>query len=94
MTTSNRSNYDKQLNELQDELMLLGNMVEKAIAKAVEALRTRDLISSEQVIAEDDRIDRERFEIEERCINLIAQQQPLAGDLRHIIAILHIAVEL
>ncbi len=94
MTTSNRSNYDKQLNELQDELMLLGNMVEKAIAKAVEALRTRDLISSEQVIAEDDRIDRERFGIEERCINLIAQQQPLAGDLRHIIAILHIAVEL
>ena len=49
---------------------------------------------SAQVVKDDDEIDHLRFEIEDRCVNLIAQQQPMAGDLRRIIAILHIAVEL
>jgi phosphate transport system protein len=89
-----RAGFDRELSVLQDELLLLGNMVEKALAKAVEALRTRDLIKSQQVIDDDDLIDDKQFEIEDRCIALIAQQQPLAGDLRHIVAVLHIAVEL
>lgn len=90
----NRASFDKQLTDLQNDLLVLGGMVQKATAKAVEALRTRDLAASGEVIKDDDRIDDLRFEIEERCIHLIAQQQPLAGDLRQIIAILHIAVEL
>ena len=69
-------------------------MVEKATARALEALKRRDLELSRQVVAEDDFIDSKRFELEERCINLIATQQPLAGDLRTLIAILHVAVEL
>lgn len=92
--TSNRASFDKQLSELQSDLLLLGGMVEKAVNKAVEALKNRDIPASQQVIADDDAVDRLRFEIEERCIKLIAQQQPLAGDLRQIIAMLHIAVEL
>lgn len=94
MASSNRASFDKQLEELQNELMVLGGMVEKAAARAVEALRTRDIEASKEVIADDDKIDQARFDIEEHCIQLIAQQQPLAGDLRQIIAILHIAVEL
>jgi phosphate transport system protein len=94
MASSNRASFDKQLEDLQNELMVLGGMVEKAAARAVEALRTRDIEASKQVIADDDKIDQARFDIEEHCIQLIAQQQPLAGDLRQIIAILHIAVEL
>ena len=94
MASSNRASFDKQLEELQNELMVLGGMVEKAAARAVEALRTRDIEASKEVIADDDKIDEARFDIEERCIQLIAQQQPLAGDLRQIIAILHISVEL
>lgn len=89
-----RADYDRELAVLQDELLLLGSMVEKALGRAVEALRTRDLKTSQQVIDDDDLIDDKRFEIEDRCITLIAQQQPLAGDLRQIVAILHIAVEL
>ena len=89
-----RMDFDKDLRDLQDELLTLGGMVEKAIAKSLDALKNRDLALSEEVIAEDDIIDEMRFELEERCIDLMATQQPLAGDLRIIITVLHVAVEL
>ena len=91
---SNRASFDRQLEDLQNELLVLGGKVEKAIAKSVEALRTRDIEASKEVVAEDDKIDRARFDIEDECIHLIAQQQPLAGDLRQIVSFLHIATEL
>ena len=89
-----RADFDRDLRDLQDELLTLGGMVEKAIAKSLDALKNRDLALSEEVIAEDDIIDEMRFELEERCIDLMATQQPLAGDLRIIITVLHVAVEL
>ena len=89
-----RTDFDRDLRDLQDELLTLGGMVEKAIAKSLDALKNRDLALSEEVIAEDDIIDERRFELEEKCIDLMATQQPLAGDLRIIITVLHVAVEL
>lgn len=89
-----RTDYDRDLRMLQDELLLMGNMVEKAIARALDALRNRDLAMANEVIREDDIIDRKQNEIEERCIDLIATQQPLAGDLRILITVLHLCVEL
>ena len=89
-----RSGLDRQLQMLEDEVLMMGGMVEKSIARAVDALSRRDLEESEQVVKEDDLIDRKRFDIEERCIDLIATQQPMATDLRILIAMLHITVEL
>ena len=89
-----RTDFDRDLRDLQDELLTLGGMVEKAISKSLDALKNRDLALSEEVIDEDDIIDEMRFELEERCIDLMATQQPLAGDLRIIITVLHVAVEL
>ena len=89
-----RADFDKDLRDLQDELLTLGGMVEKAIAKSLDALRNRDLALSEEVISEDDIIDERHLDLEEKCIDLIATQQPLAGDLRIIITVLHVAVEL
>ncbi len=89
-----RTDYDRDLRMLQDELLLMGNMVEKAIARSLDALRNRDLAMANEVIREDDIIDRKQNEIEERCIDLIATQQPLAGDLRILITVLHLCVEL
>ena len=89
-----RADFDRDLRDLQDELLTLGGMVEKAIAKSLDALKNRDLALSEEVIAEDDIIDERHFDLEEKCIDLIATQQPLAGDLRIIITVLHVAVEL
>ncbi len=89
-----KADLDRHLQELQDDLLVLGSMVEKAIAKSLDALKRRDLEASRQVIKEDDFIDRQRFQLEEQCIDLIATQQPVARDLRRLITFLHIAVEL
>ena len=89
-----RVDFDQQLSLLEQEVEGLGGFVEKAIHRAVDALKRRDLQASREVIQDDDYIDRKRFEIEERCLDLIATQQPMARDLRTIVALLHIVVEL
>ncbi len=89
-----RASFDIHLHHLLDDLLLLGGMVEKAIATSLQALRERDLKTSERVIKEDDIVDRMRWELEERCLELIATQQPMAVDLRVLVTILHISVEL
>ena len=89
-----RADFDRSLEELQAELVFLGELVEKAIIKSMEALENRDLAVAYEVVAEDDQTDEKRFELEEKCINLIATQQPLAIDLRTLLSVLHIAVAL
>ncbi len=89
-----RVDLDRQLNQLQQEVVSLAAIVDKAALRAVSALKDRDLEESQHVINEDDYIDQKRYEIEERCIDLIATQQPMARDLRHIVSLLHITVEL
>ena len=89
-----RTEFHRDLSALEDELLTLGGMVEKAIAKSLDALKNRDLALAEEVIREDDVIDEMRFALEEKSIDLIATQQPLAGDLRILVTVLHVAVEL
>ena len=89
-----RTAFHKRLKEVQDDLLAMGSMVEKAISRSIEALQKRDLIAAKQIIADDAKINEKRFNIEERCIQLIATQQPMAGDLRTIICVLNIITEL
>ncbi|PKB80203.1 MAG: phosphate transport system regulatory protein PhoU [SAR202 cluster bacterium Io17-Chloro-G9] len=89
-----REDFDQQLSVLQQEVGSLAAFVGKSINRAVDALKRRDLQSSQEVVNDDDYIDQKRFEIEDRCVDLIATQQPMARDLRAIIALLHIVVEL
>jgi phosphate transport system protein len=89
-----RVDLDHQLSSLQQDVVVLSRIVEKAIHQAVDALNRRDLEASNQVIEQDDYIDQKRFEVEDRCLDLIATQQPMARDLRTIISLLHIVVEL
>ena len=89
-----RADFDRSLQALQDDLLTLGNMVVKAISKSLDALKKRDLEASRQVVEEDDVIDEKRFQLEEQCLDLIATQQPIAIDLRTLVAVLHISVEL
>jgi phosphate transport system protein len=85
---------DDCLRELKDEVLILGSMVEKAIARSVKALKERDLEMAEQIIADDAKIDQKRLDIEEKCIEIIISQQPVASDLRVIVAVLNIIVDL
>ena len=89
-----RNEFGRDLRFLQEELLAVGSMVEKAIANSVDGLKRRDLDLSRQVVQDDAIVDASRYDIEERCINLIAKQQPMATDLRTIIAILQIVGEL
>ena len=89
-----RPNLDTSLERLTDDLLGLGSMVEKALAKSLDALKRRDLEASSQVVQEDDEIDRQCVQLEEHSIELIARHQPVARDLRRLITTLHIAVEL
>lgn len=89
-----RESFHRHLHELQDELLVMGSMVEKALERAMEALKNRDLELARQVIADDVKINQKRFDIEEKCVELIVTQQPMASDLRIIIAVLNIIIDL
>lgn len=89
-----REAFDRKLRELQEDVLIMGSMVEKAIQRSVDALRTRDISLSNTVVGDDVAINAKRYEIEEKCIHTIALQQPMAADLRVLVAVLFIATEL
>lgn len=89
-----RTVFHKQLRAIQDDVLAMGSMVGKAILRSVDSLKTRDMELAHQIIADDQQINNKRFEIEEKCIELIATQQPMASDLRTIIAILNVTTEI
>ncbi|MEE9591872.1 MAG: phosphate signaling complex protein PhoU [Thermodesulfobacteriota bacterium] len=89
-----REVYHKALKELEDELLQMAGTVAKAIDGSVKALKKRDIKASKEIIEKDLLINKKRFEIEERCLLLIATQQPMAVDLRTIAAILYIITDL
>jgi len=89
-----RGSFDQELRRLQDQILILGSIVEQALLDAVDVLRRRDMDGARQLIAGDERVNARRFAIEADCLALIATQQPMAGDLRVLAAILEIATEL
>ena len=86
--------FDRQLTEVQEDMLVLASMVETAITQSIEALRQRDVALARRIIENDKLINAKRFETEEKCIELISLQTPLATDLRTIISVLHITVDL
>ena len=89
-----RDDFERNLNEVQNDVVKLGNVVEKAVVKAIDCLKNRDIEGSEQLIEDDDIIDDMTQSIEDRCIDLIALEAPLASDLRGIISALMVSNEL
>ena len=89
-----RTGFQTHFKEVEGDLLTMGNMVAKAIDRAVEALKSRDSTLAHQIIADDAHINKKRFTIEENCIGLIATEQPVASDLRLIVAVLNIIIEL
>ena len=86
--------FDKGLQEIQGDVVAMGSMVEKAMGRSIEALKNRDSALAHQIIADDCKLDQQRFDIEDKCIRLIAAGQPDVGDLRTIVAALNIITEL
>ncbi|TAK27909.1 MAG: phosphate signaling complex protein PhoU [Chloroflexota bacterium] len=89
-----RGALDRHMQELQDEVLALGSMVDKAIDRAVNALKRRDTDEARHVIEDDLKTNRKRLEIEEKALELIATQQPMAGDLRFVATVLSAVTDL
>ncbi len=89
-----RTAFERQLTEIQDDMLILAAMAEAAIERSLDALKNRDVEVARQIIADDLKINEMRYHTEERCLELVATQQPLASDLRTIVAVLHIIVDL
>ncbi len=89
-----RKAYHEELKKLEGEVMTLADMVAHAVKGSIDALVSRDLSASREIVKNDININNKRYEIEESCLLLIATQQPMAIDLRTIAAMLHIITDL
>lgn len=94
MAHTNRPLFDKELSDIRDNLLRMGSMVDTAIDRAILALKNRDANLARQVIQDDAHINHLRFKIEEDCLTLIATQQPMAGDLRMVVASMNIVTDM
>lgn len=89
-----RTHFDHELRGIQNELLRMGSLLNAAINQSLLALANRDVALARQIIADDAQINAVRFKIEERCTTILATQQPAAGDLRAVIAAMHIVSDL
>ena len=89
-----REAFERELQRLEDEVLVMSSLVEEAITRSVKVLKRRDVVGARRVIDNDLVINRKRFDIEADCMVAIATQQPMASDLRILAAMLHIITEL
>ena len=89
-----RLRLDRDIARLNEDLLALGSIVEQATLEAVESLKQRDFETSRRIVRDDREINRRRFAIEEAVLAVIATQQPVAHDLRHLTAVLDVVTEL
>lgn len=89
-----RDRFNRELEILNNELIEMGSAVEKAIQDAIIALREKDMILAQKIADNDDEIDNMEKDIESRCLKLLVQQQPVAGNLRLISAIFKMITDL
>jgi phosphate transport system protein len=89
-----RKTFEHEIQQVKDEVLLLGSMVEHAIIASVDVLKKRDIKGAEKIIADDAEINKKRFAIENQLMILIATQQPMAHDLRLLASTMEIISEL
>jgi phosphate transport system protein len=89
-----RATLDREVGQINDDLLRMHKRVDQAIVRSLDSLKRRDQALAQQILEEDFEINALRFRIEENCLALIATQQPAAGDLRAIIAAMHMVVEM
>ncbi len=89
-----RETFERQLQMMVDQVLVLGSMVEQAVLDLLDALKRRDLNAARRITEADHEINEKRYAIESGCVTLIATQQPMARDVRFLAAILEIITEL
>jgi phosphate transport system protein len=89
-----RKTFETEIQQVKDNVLILGSMVEQALLNSVDALKRRDIKAAEKIFTDDKEINRKRFEIENQLMVLIATQQPMARDLRILASTLEVISEL
>ena len=89
-----RERFERKLSELRDDILKMGSMVDEELKLALEALKTLDMDLAKQVYEADQAVNDMRYSVEEKCFALIVTQQPAAGDLRAIVAVMNMIVDL
>ena len=89
-----RTNYDRQLKKLNDEMVEMGTMIEGVIEKAIKALVNQDVDLAQEVIHRDDQIDQQEKDIESLCFKLLLMEQPVATDLRQVSSALKMVTDM
>lgn len=90
MTHPHRQLFDREIAQITDNILRLGSLVDTALDRSIEALKNRDAALARQIVADDSGVNDLRFVIEEQCLTAIATQQPMASDLRVIVAAMNI----
>ena len=89
-----REHFRSDLVHLQDRVIEMGSMVDRQIERAMQALVERDTALADAVIRDDAEVNRTRYEIDQQALTMLAQQSPMAVDLRVIISVLSIIIDL
>ncbi len=89
-----RKTFEHEIQQVKDDVLLLGSMVEQAILNTVDALKKRDIKAAHEILEADKLINKKRFDIEHKLMILIATQQPMAHDLRLLASCMEIISEL
>ena len=89
-----RERFERELQQLLDQVLILGSMVDQAMIEAMDALKRQDHTAARRIYDNDQRINEKRYSLENMCITIIATQQPMARDVRFLTAILEIITEL
>jgi phosphate transport system protein len=89
-----RETFERQLQTLLDQVLVLGSMVEQSVLASLDALKRRDQVIARRIYEADLNINEKRYAIESECVTLIATQQPMARDVRFLAAIIEIITEL
>ena len=89
-----REQFQRVLREVEDGVLELGSMVDRQLERAMQALVDRDQPLADAVIRDDGEVNRTRFHLDNMCVSLLAQQAPMASDLRLIVAVLAMVSDL
>jgi len=89
-----RKTFESEIQQVKDEIILLGSLVEQNLLDSVDAMKKRDAEASHKVIELDKKINAKRFELENQVMIIIATQQPMAHDLRVLASLFEVISEL
>ena len=94
MVNNTRIHFNHELHRLQEDVLQLGALARRAVVRATQALMQGDAELADEVVIEDNRINDLRFDVEAECYELLATEQPVAGDMRRIVSLLTITNDL